>query len=157
MYSPAPRIFTLGRFSVAAISGRATISAPPPSDTTQQSSLCSGSAIIGEFSTSCTVTTSRSIACGLYCAWCDAATLTHASCSGVVPYSYIWRIATIAYRLTVTGLNGASNGASGRLAPQLRACVPVEPSERGRPASVISATLHLPAAMACAACETCTR
>ncbi len=96
------------------------------------------------------------MAWGLCCAWCEAATLIQASCSAVVPYWNIWRIATIAYRFTVTGLKGASNGWSGRLAPQLRACVPLEPSERGRPASVISATLHLPTAMACAACDTWT-
>ena len=70
-----------------------TISAPPPSVMTQQSSRCSGSATIGEFTTSSTVTTSRSMACGLCCAWCEAATLIQASCSDVVPNSCMWRIA----------------------------------------------------------------
>ena len=41
--------------------------------------------------TSSTVTTFGSIACGLCWAWCDAATLTHASCSDVVPNSCMWR------------------------------------------------------------------
>ena len=77
--------------------------APPPSLITQQSRRCNGSAIIGELTTSSTVTTSRSIACGLYCAWCDAATLTQASCSLVVPYWYMWRIAHIAYMFAVAG------------------------------------------------------
>ena len=40
-------------------SGRATITAPPPSLTTQQSRRCSGSATIGEASTSSTVTAPR--------------------------------------------------------------------------------------------------
>jgi crotonobetainyl-CoA:carnitine CoA-transferase CaiB-like acyl-CoA transferase len=35
------------------------------------------------------VTTSRSIACGLCCAWCEAATLIQANCSEVVPNSYM--------------------------------------------------------------------
>ncbi len=40
--------------------------------------------------------------------------------------------------------------------PRLRGTVPVAmPSARGRPASVISATLHLPAAIASAAWATC--
>ena len=77
--------------------------APPPSLMTQQSSRCSGSAIIGELTTSSTVTTSRSIACGLCCAWCEAATLIQASCSLVVPYSCMWRIAAIAYMFAVAG------------------------------------------------------
>ncbi|MCY1511230.1 hypothetical protein D9M68_456380 [compost metagenome] len=95
-YSPAPSTFTFGRLSFAAISGRATISAPPPSDTTQQSMRRSGSEIIGERITSSTVSTSRSMAFGLCCAWCEADTLIHASCSDVVPNSCMWRIATIA-------------------------------------------------------------
>ncbi len=70
---------------------------------TQQSSRCNGSAIIGEFTTSSTVTTSRSIACGLCWAWCEAATLIQASCSLVVPYWCMWRIAHIAYMFAVAG------------------------------------------------------
>ena len=66
--SPTPMTFTSGRFRLLAISGLVTISAPPPSLITQQSSRCSGVATIGDFTTSSTVTTSRSIACGLCCA-----------------------------------------------------------------------------------------
>ena len=65
---PWPIIRTKGFFSDFAIVSEVTISAPPPSDTTQQSRRCSGSEIIGELSTSSTVTTSLSIAWGLYCA-----------------------------------------------------------------------------------------
>ena len=70
---------------------------------TQQSSRCSGSLTIGEFTTSATVTTSRSMAWGLCWAWCDAATLIQASCSDVVPNSNMWRLATAAYRFCVAG------------------------------------------------------
>ena len=96
--------FTSGRFRLLAISGFVTISAPPPSLITQQSSRCSGVETIGDFTTSSTVTTSRSIACGLCCAWCDAATLIQASCSPVVPYSCMCRAAHMAYMFTTVGL-----------------------------------------------------
>ncbi len=43
---------TSGRFRLFAISGRVTTTAPPPSVMTQQSRRCSGSATIGELSTS---------------------------------------------------------------------------------------------------------
>ena len=76
-----------------ATSGETTITAPPPSEITQQSSRWRGLAIIGEASTSSTVTTSRSMACSFHWAWCEAATLIQASCSDVVPYSYMWRMA----------------------------------------------------------------
>ena len=89
------------------------MTAPPPSLITQQSSRCSGSAIIGELTTSSTVTTSRSIACGLCCAWCEAATLTQASCSLVVPNSCMCRIAHIAYRFAVVGADGNSKASLG--------------------------------------------
>ena len=101
--SPAPISLTLGRLSLAAISGATTTMAPPPSVMTQQSSRCSGSEIIGEFTTSSTVTTSRNSACSLYCAWCEAATLIQASCSAVVPNSYMWRMAHMAYMFTTVG------------------------------------------------------
>src|SRR2546422_577017 len=65
--------------------------APPPSVLMQQSSRCSGSEIIGELSTSSTVTAYGNIAFGLCWAWVDAATLIQASCSLVVPYSYMCR------------------------------------------------------------------
>src|SRR5215467_12951788 len=53
----------------------ANAAGPPPSLMTQQSSRCNGSATIGELTTSSIVTTLRSIACGLCCAWWEAATL----------------------------------------------------------------------------------
>src|ERR1700723_977583 len=80
-----------GFFRVSAIASDVTMKPPPPSVTTQQSMRCNGSAIIGELSTSSTVTTSGNIACGLYCAWWEAATLIQASCSLVVPNSCICR------------------------------------------------------------------
>ncbi len=57
--------------------------------------------------------------------------------------------------LGVTGPNGASHVASGTLPTTGRALVPEWPSLRGRPARVISATSHRPAAIASAACATC--
>ncbi len=48
---------------------------------------------------------------------------------------------------------GASHGASG-VPARVRGAVPLEPSLRGRPASVISATLQRPAAIASRACAT---
>ena len=44
-------------------------------------------------STCSTVTTSRRKACSFHWAWVLAATLIQASCSLVVPYSYMWRMA----------------------------------------------------------------
>src|SRR5665213_868309 len=76
--SPTPMTFTSGRFRLLAISGLVRISAPPPSLITQQSRRCSGVETIGELTTSSAVTTLRSMACSLYCAWCDAATLIQA-------------------------------------------------------------------------------
>ncbi len=72
---------------------------------------------MGEPTTSATVTTSRSIACGLCWACWEAATLIHASCSLVVLNSCMWRIAAIAYWFTTVGENGASNATSGAAAP----------------------------------------
>src|SRR5690242_2491913 len=106
----------MGRSSRFAISGRATITAPPPSLITQQSSRWRGSEIIGEPTTSATVTTSRSIACGLCWAWCEAATLIQASCSLVVPNSCMCRMAAIAYWFTTVGAKGASKATSGAAA-----------------------------------------
>ena len=155
--SPAPM-----QLAPAAASGswrsraRATISAPPPSLITQQSSRCSGSAIIGELTTSSTVTTSRSIACGLCCAWCEAATLIQASCSA--GGAELVHVAHRAHRVACwrwPGRRGTRTGRRAALAPQLRGAVPVgSPRTRGRPASVISATLQRPAAIASAACAT---
>ncbi|CFV95369.1 Uncharacterised protein [Bordetella pertussis] len=51
-----------------------------------------------------------------------------------------------------------SHGAEGRSGPGMRGSVPVAwPSLRGRPARVIRATEHLPAAMAWAAWPICAR
>ena len=53
--------------------------------------------MIGELTTSSTVTTSRSSAWGLCWACWEAATLIQASCALVVPYWCMWRMAAIAY------------------------------------------------------------
>ena len=53
------------------------------------------------------------MACGLCCAWCDAATLTQASWALVVPNWCMWRMAAMAYMLTVVGAYGNSNGPLG--------------------------------------------
>src|SRR4029453_8791754 len=122
---------------------------------TQQSSRCSGSEIIGELMTSSTVATSPRSAFGLCCACCEAATLIQASCALVVPYWCMCRMAAIPYWFATVGPYGYSNGASGDAATGARGTVPVAtPSARGRPASVMSATLHLPRAIASAACAT---
>src|SRR5260370_208940 len=103
-------ILTLGRFRLFATSGPATMIAPPPSLMTQQSSRCSGSAIIGELTTSSTGTTARSIACGLCCAWGEAATLIQASCSLLVAYCCMDRHAHIAYSFAVAGAEWHGGG-----------------------------------------------
>jgi len=64
--SAAPSSFTLGRFRLRATSGEVTITAPPPSVTTQQSRRCSGSAIIRLDTTSSTVTTFFRKACSFH-------------------------------------------------------------------------------------------
>src|SRR5271165_3007268 len=66
--SAAPRTLTFGRFNCPATSRLVTINAPPPSVTTQQSKRCKGVAMIGELTTSSTVTTDLSSAFELYCA-----------------------------------------------------------------------------------------
>src|SRR5271167_1991401 len=68
MASAAPNTLTLARFSCPATSLFVTINAPPPSVITQQSRRCKGVAMIGEWTTSSTVTTDLNIAFGLYCA-----------------------------------------------------------------------------------------
>src|SRR5581483_2056393 len=88
----------------------------------------------------------------------EAATLIQASCSLVVPYWYMWRIAHIAYMLAVAGAYGSSNADSGIGTVGWRGAVPVAmPSARGRPARVISAIEHLPRAIASAAWPTWSR
>ena len=71
--------------------------APPPSEITQQSSLCNGSAIMRELRTSSTVIGSRYCASGLRPANSRTPTAISASCSDVVPYSCMWRRAAMAY------------------------------------------------------------
>src|SRR6185437_1608946 len=148
--SPWPSTLTVFLARSLATSGATTTRAPPPSLTTQQSSRCSGSLIIGESSTSSTVTGLRSIAFGLYRACWLAATLTAASCALVVPYSCMCRRAASAYIEGVVGPKGDSKALSGPLGLPDRAggC------DLGSPASVISATRHLPAAIAAAAWPT---
>src|ERR1700760_4817387 len=111
--SPWPTTATDCRARSLATSGDTTTRAPPPSLITQQSSRCSGSLIIGDASTSSTVTGLGSIARGLCAAGGAAATLMAASWALVVPYSYMCRRAASAYIDTVVGPNGSSNPASG--------------------------------------------
>jgi hypothetical protein len=73
------------------------MNAPPPSEITQQSSLCSGSAIMRELRTSSTVIGSRYCANGLRPANSRTPTAISASCSGVVPNSCMCRRAAMAY------------------------------------------------------------
>ena len=78
--------------------------------------------------------------------------MIQASCSLVVPYSCMWRVAHIAYMFAVAGPYGNSNCISGWAGLPARGAVPVAwPSLRGRPASVISAMLQRPAAIASSA------
>src|SRR5262249_62210640 len=58
----------------------------------QQSRRCNGLTIQREPTMSCTVTRSFWMALGLLDACLLCATLTCATCSDVVPYSYMWRI-----------------------------------------------------------------
>ena len=114
--------------------------APPPSLMTQQSSRWSGSEIIGEPTTSSTVTTSRSTACGLCSAWCEAATLIQASCSLVVPNWCMWRMRTSrtgSRPSARTGTRGARPGWPGRSSGRGAGGHALA---RGRPASVMRAT-----------------
>src|SRR5271156_5801471 len=68
MASAAPSTLTLGRLNCPATSLLVTISAPPPSVITQQSMRRKGVAMIGELTTSSTLTTDLNTAFGLYCA-----------------------------------------------------------------------------------------
>ena len=72
----------------------------PPSEITQQSSLCSGSATSRDDITSSTVIGSRYIAFGLRPACSRVCTAIDASCSGLVPYWCMCRCAAIAYAPT---------------------------------------------------------
>ena len=83
--------------------------------------------------------------------------MIQASCSLVVPYSCMCRVAHIAYMFAVAGPYGNSNCISGCAGLPARGAVPVAmPSLRGRPASVISAMLQRPVAIASSAWPTAT-
>ena len=102
--SPAPRIHTGVVRVLLATSSETMTTAPPPSEIMQQSSRCSGSAIIFPLTTSSTVISPMSrkrrsvmarTASGLRIACARVVTEISASCSGVVPYWCMWRLATI--------------------------------------------------------------
>ena len=96
----APRTYTGRCASSRARSSVVRMMQQPPSEITQQSSLCSGSATSREPSTSSTVIGSRYIAVGLRPACSRVCTAIDASCSGVVPYWCMCRCAAIAYAPT---------------------------------------------------------
>src|SRR5262249_38194710 len=119
----------------------------------QQSSRWSGDEITREASTSSTVIGLRYFATGFIDACRRIVTATSASCSGVVPYSYICRCATIAYAPTVVGPNGISNWS------QVSPPPPPAPSGPRKEAIVepnaTTHTSHSPAVIAAAACAVC--
>ena len=80
---PQPRLTV--RMYHDARSAEVMMTAEPPSETSEQSSRCRGSAIMREASTSSTVIGSRICAAGFRPACVRAWTATEASCSGVVP------------------------------------------------------------------------
>jgi len=143
---------TIGFFRLRAIASEVTTSAPPPSVTTQQSRRCSGSEIIGEFSTSSTVTTSRSIACFVVlgvvgCRDLDPGQLLAGGAEELMHVAHGAHAVDIVRGRAIGGLESAS-------APLARGGIgPV----RGLPASVISAIEHFPAAIASAAWPRWTR
>jgi hypothetical protein len=103
--SPPPSTHTGFCLQPRATCADAITTAPPPSEIMQHSSMCSGSAITREPTTSSTVISPvplncRSViactACGLRVPWRRVATLMAARCSAVVPYWYAWRCATSA-------------------------------------------------------------
>ena len=104
----APRTYTSGRPSAFARSSVVRMMQHPPSETTQQSSLCSGSATSLDPSTSSIVMGSRYIACGFRAACSRVCTEIEASCSAVVPYWYMWRCAAMAYAPTSVSPVGSS-------------------------------------------------
>ena len=83
----APSTYTGGWRRSRARSAVVRTTAPPPSEITQQSSLCSGSAIMRELTTSSTLRGSRYIALGFSRAYSRTPTAISASCSDVVPNS----------------------------------------------------------------------
>ena len=91
--SPAPSSTTGGRRSARARSVLVTSSAPPPSVTRQQSRTVSGELSMRLASTSSMLSGSRANAPGCRRAHARADTATSASCSRVVPYSCMCRVA----------------------------------------------------------------
>jgi len=87
--SPAPSTYTGSRGNDRARAALVTTTAPPPSVTKQQSSARNGEASTLLAITSETDNGSRTKALGFSCAHRRAATATSASCSSVVPYSYM--------------------------------------------------------------------
>ena len=103
--SPLPMIQTGFLRMPRATSAETNTAAPPPSEIMQHSSRCSGSATTRDSSTSSTLISSILTNCksvialtasGLRIACLRVATEIWASCSVVVPYSCMWRWATIA-------------------------------------------------------------
>ena len=93
--SPNPRTQIGGLRRLRARSGVVSTSAPPPSVMMQQSSRCTGVAIIGELSTSSTVIGFFMTASGFRAPYLRAVTGTDASCSGVVPVACMKRCVSI--------------------------------------------------------------
>lgn len=81
----APSTWTGALAQSFARSARTITTAAAPSLNRQQSRTVSGSDTIRAFSTSSTLSGSRTAASGFSCAHCRAATATSASCSRVVP------------------------------------------------------------------------
>src|SRR5689334_20623754 len=98
-HSPTPRTYTGFFFSDLARAAEVSTIAPPPSTTRQQSRTVNGYDTMRAFRTCSTVRGSFSHAFGFLSAHLRADTATSASCSRVVPYWCMWRIAAIAYEL----------------------------------------------------------
>ena len=127
----APRTYTGRCARSRARSSVVRMRQQPPSEITQQSSLCSGSATSFDDSTSSTVIGSRYIAFGLRVACSRVCTAIDASCSGLVPYSCMWRCAAIAYAPTsVSPVGNSYDIASGSAIPPPRPPPPPVPSVR---------------------------
>ena len=93
---PAPSTKTGGLARSRARSALVSTTAPAPSVTRQQSSLCSGDASSGDASTSSTVIGSWNRARGFMAAHSRVLTAICASCSEVVPNSAMCRLAASA-------------------------------------------------------------
>lgn len=96
MASPVPSTHTGALAQSPTRSSATRTMEPPPSDRMQQWSLVNGSAIMGADWTSSMVISSRWVASGLSEALYRVDTAISASCSTVVPYWYMWRMAAMA-------------------------------------------------------------